>query len=56
MLLVLLALAIFDLVLSILLRRRVTPFGKSILVPCDEDPGNAAKRNSILVVIEAGLL
>ena len=38
-------LAIFDSILSILLRRRVRVRCKSILVPSDEDSGNSVVRN-----------
>ena len=43
--------AIFDSILSILLRRRVSALCKSILVPCNEASGNAVKRNPALRVL-----
>ena len=54
-LLVLVTLAIFDSILSILSRRRVRALCKSILVTCNEDSGNAAVRNQALEGIEPGL-
>lgn len=48
--------AMFDPILSILLRRRVRAFCKSILVPCDEDTDNTAVKNPTLIGIESGLL
>ena len=49
-------LAIFESIVSILLKKRVRVPCESILVSCYEDSGNAAVRYPALVGIKLGLL